>query len=301
MQRNVHSIKEDWTELRGFMQKQVGTLTEVKDRHDESVKAYKNYCEFLEPGTLKEKMLKSIQRLQTETERLSMPVKKLETDLDYVREKRDQQKKELDRVLEKNRKLRERLDMPEDKKPSSNVEVNGLREKMQQMRDRMEELERTSIDVGRDPGKAIEQISNPLLDDLNLLVNTQFQPTLEENMSKKGELERQETEINGKIYDEQMRQVTLKQEIEEQANVWEDMSGEIKYFKQRINFMHERKIRMQERVEVLTKDFVNRATTLAGELDETKHEVQRWQRIRDRFERLSSELTTDRFNGSYRY
>jgi len=34
-------------------------------------------------------------------------------------------------------------------------------------------------------------------------------------MSKKGELERQETEINGKIYDEQMRQVTLKQEIEE--------------------------------------------------------------------------------------
>mmetsp|Transcript_21245 Transcript_21245/g.28489 ORF Transcript_21245/g.28489 Transcript_21245/m.28489 type:complete len:108 (-) Transcript_21245:1266-1589(-) len=106
--------------------------------------------------------------------------------------------------------LRERLNMPEDEKVSPNVDVQSLREKMEKMRERMLELETNSIDIGRNPGQAIERISNPLLDDLNLLVNTEHQPALEDNMNKKGELERRETEINGQIYDEQMRQVTLK-------------------------------------------------------------------------------------------
>jgi len=60
-------------------------------------------------------------------------------------------------------------------------------------------------------------------------------------------------------------------------------------------------VRVQERVEILTKEFVTRATTLAGDLDEAKDEVSRWTKIRDRFETLSGELQRDRFNGSYRY
>jgi len=51
------------------------------------------------------------------------------------------------------------------------------------------------------------------------------------------------------------------------------MKTDNEYLKDSIASIQDRKLRMSERVEVLTKDFVNRATTLAGELDETKDEV----------------------------
>jgi len=201
--------------LRGFLQKQVGTLSDVKERHDTEVTDYKTFCEFLEPKSLKDKMLGACQRLVVETERLSMPIKKLKTDLDYVREKRDQAKKEVDRVMKRNDELRNQLNMPENKKPVKSVEVRGLREKMEEMHKRMLELERSNIDIGRNPGRAMEQISGPILEDLYELVEATHQPTVEENNLEKSELVRRETEVNGKVYDELMAQVTLKQEIEE--------------------------------------------------------------------------------------
>ena len=72
---------------------------------------------------------------------------------------------------------------------------------MREMRDKMIELEKSTIDVGRNPLKAIEQISDPLLNQLQEQVNSQHQPTLEENMLEKSKLDRQETDMNSKIYD----------------------------------------------------------------------------------------------------
>lgn len=55
----------------------------------------------------------------------------------------------------KNEDLRSRLNLPEDKKVSASVEVQGLREKMGEMQNRMLELERSNIDVGRNPATAM--------------------------------------------------------------------------------------------------------------------------------------------------
>lgn len=77
----------------------------------------------------------------------------------------------------------------------------------------MVELEKNTIDIGRDPSRAIQQISNPQLDKLQESVNSTHQPILEENMYKKGKLESEETELNAQIYDHQMKQVFLKQEL----------------------------------------------------------------------------------------
>ena len=65
----------------------------------------------------------------------------------------------------------------------------------------MQELEKNTIDVGRNPGQAIERISNPLLDDLLGQVNLVHQPALDTNMHIKGDLEGQATRLNAEIYD----------------------------------------------------------------------------------------------------
>ena len=103
--------------------------------------------------------------------------------------------------------------MPEDMKPSSSQKVQGMRDQMNEMRGKMKNLEKNAIDIGRNPAKAIETISNPLLDKLQEEVNTGHQPKLEENMFKKGKLESEETDLNAQIYDQQMQQVSLKQQI----------------------------------------------------------------------------------------
>ena len=91
--------------------------------------------------------------------------------------------------------------MPEDMKKSASQKVQGMRDQMNQMRSKMKDLEKSAIDIGRNPAKAIETISNPLLDKLQEEVNTGHQPKLEENMFKKGQLESEETDLNAQIYD----------------------------------------------------------------------------------------------------
>ena len=54
-----------------------------------------------------------------------------------------------------------------------------LRDNLHQMRDKMIKLEKNMIDIGRDPAKAIEKISNPILDNLKDGVESDFQPKLE--------------------------------------------------------------------------------------------------------------------------
>ena len=112
---------------------------------------------------------------------------------------------------------------------------------MRDMRDKMIQLEKNTIDVGRNPGKAIEQISNPLLDQLQEQVISIHQPSLEENMLDKGKLERQETDMNSQIYDHQIRQLFIKQTIRDQGFLLEDMKQDLVNMREQIEAKRDRK------------------------------------------------------------
>ena len=80
--------------------------------------------------------------------------------------KRDRVFQDVEDMEKKNEALRQQINRPEDKKKSANPAVQTLREQMNEMRDKMILLEKNTIDIGRNPGKALEQISNPLLDEM---------------------------------------------------------------------------------------------------------------------------------------
>ena len=70
MRLNLQKLNNDWAELRAFLQHKMQVISEVKQDHEQEVETYKEYCEYLEPGSLKEKLKASIQKLDKATKML---------------------------------------------------------------------------------------------------------------------------------------------------------------------------------------------------------------------------------------
>lgn len=109
-------------------------------------------------------------------------------------------------------------------KASKSQKVMVMRDQMRQMKEKMLELQKNQIDIGRNPGHAIEKISNPILDKMRDNVENDFQPNVEQMMVKKSQMEGELAILNSQVYDEQMKQINCKQEILEQKELLEDMT-----------------------------------------------------------------------------
>jgi hypothetical protein len=66
MHVNIQKLKDSWKDIRSFMQHKVQTLSDVKERHNDEVNEYKQFCEFVEPATLKEKLEGAIEKIKRE-------------------------------------------------------------------------------------------------------------------------------------------------------------------------------------------------------------------------------------------
>lgn len=141
----------------------------------------------------------------------------------------------------RNQKLRERVERSEMDKASASQKVQGMRDQMKAMKDKMVELQKNQIDIGRNPGEAIEKVSNPIYEKMRIDVENRLQPTLEQNMIKKSQMESELAILNSQVYDEQMNQINCKQQITEQKDLLEDLNQEVDSLKQRIGDMQERK------------------------------------------------------------
>ena len=177
-------------------------------------------------------MLGEKQRLQRERDRLEEDIKE--------KERRNQQ-------------LRERVERSEMEKASASQKVQSMRDQMKTMKDKMIELQKNQIDIGRNPGEAIEKVSNPIYEKMRIDVENRLQPTLEQNMIKKSQMESELAILNSQVYDEQMNQINCKQQIVEQKDLLEDLNQEVDSLKQRIGDMQERKATLNQKVEGLTE------------------------------------------------
>lgn len=109
---------------------------------------------------------------------LKRPIDKLRRDRDYIKDMVAREQEKADALEEKNQVLREELNMPEMQKQSSSEAVNEMRCKLREMRKQMVEFERNAIDIGRNPGQAMEKISNPIYQELIDIADDEQQPVL---------------------------------------------------------------------------------------------------------------------------
>ena len=137
LKNNVSRLKNDWQDLKGFLQRQVLTLADVKSRHENEAKEYRNFVEYLEPGSLKEKLENTIKILDREAKRLDKPVDKLRTDLAYQLEVKEQLAQKVEEMRKRNMKLKMEMEKPENQKKSKSEQVMKMREDLAAMREKM--------------------------------------------------------------------------------------------------------------------------------------------------------------------
>ena len=172
---------------------------------------------------------------------------------------------------------------------------------MRTMRDKMIQLEKNTIDIGRNPYQAIEVISNPLLDQLQEQVNSQHQPSLEENMTEKSKLDKQETSLNSQIYDQQIQQVRIRENLIDQRALLEDMANDIESIKEQVEAKRQRKQVLQDKVSAMTQEMVSQVVNISKQLGETQDAVLYWKQKKDEFVKQQEQLERERTNGNYRY
>ena len=102
MRLNLKKLNGNWADLRAFLQHKMQVLGEVKQGHEEEVETYKEYCDYLEPGSLKEKLVASIQKLDKATRNLDRPVDELRKKRDLLLAKRDREVQNCDEMERKN-------------------------------------------------------------------------------------------------------------------------------------------------------------------------------------------------------
>ena len=119
---------------------------------------------------------------------------------------------------------------------------------MKQMRDKMLELQKNQIDIGKNPGEAIEKVSNPIYEKMRNQVENELQPKLEQNMIKKSQMESEIAILNSQIYDEQMNRINGNQQLVEQKYLVEDLNQEIESLSAKVKESDQVKAGLEEKV-----------------------------------------------------
>lgn len=104
---NLTGLKTDWSGVKSSLQDKVKFVEDIQKRHGEEIQTYEEFCDYLEPGSLKEKIKLQIEEMKRKTRTAKIPVQDLKKEKDYVQAQKDRIMQDLEEQERKNEKLRE--------------------------------------------------------------------------------------------------------------------------------------------------------------------------------------------------
>ena len=80
----IGNLKSEWTRLKRSLHEKSKFVEKIQKRHKEEVETYEEFCDYLEPGSLKDKLKKTIKDLDRKSSEARKPVKELEKELQWL-------------------------------------------------------------------------------------------------------------------------------------------------------------------------------------------------------------------------
>ena len=116
---NLVGLKKNWTGVKASLQTKVKFVEDIQRRHREEIQTYEEFCDYLEPGSLKDKIKLQIQDMRRERQAAKIPINEMLGEKQRLQRERDRLTEDLKEREQKNQKLREHVERSEMEKASS--------------------------------------------------------------------------------------------------------------------------------------------------------------------------------------
>ena len=171
---------------------------------------------------------------------------------------------------------------------------------MEKMKAEMERINNYSIDVARDPVRAIQRICDPILDVLNAQVDVTTEE-LKQNLAAKKQLRQEAIDCKNKVFEEKVRQVNLRREREEIAESFAALREDIEVVQAQVVENVKRKSELIGQVEESTQRFKEEAQELREELRRVQEKLVNVHKHKEAIEDQALFLLNDRGDSSKKY
>ena len=81
---NLTGLKTDWSGVKSSLQDKVKFVEDIQKRHGEEIQTYEEFCDYLEPGSLKEKIKLQIDEMKRKSRTAKIPVQDLKKEKEYL-------------------------------------------------------------------------------------------------------------------------------------------------------------------------------------------------------------------------
>eukprot|EP00347_Sterkiella_histriomuscorum_P013604 403364082 len=251
-----------WGTLKTSLEEKLKFAEKMHKKHHEEVKDYQDFSENLDRDKFNRKVKNITFELYNEQKDFGrtfeqIQKKKQELEIFISGVKRDFQDEK-----DRNDKLTKQLI---DIDGSQNATNEKLRTQIYKMKEEMDRINNYSIDIARDPASAIQRISDPILDVMNLQIED-YQEDLKTNLAQKKTVQQDLIDIKNSIFEEKVTQINLRRRREEIEEEFRTLREDIEAVQLQMLENVKRKNIVAEKIEQSTEKFQEEAKELRDEL-----------------------------------
>lgn len=130
------------------------------------------------------------------------------------------------------------------------------KEKHDYMRNKMAHLESMTINIAKDPAKAIMQISDPILQLIDAKTSHQ-ESDLKSIQGERLRKQRRIEELRQQVHDQKFKQITLRRDTEEMETNHENFLEDTNFMFRQLEEQTDRKEQLQAQLEIVTQRFMD--------------------------------------------
>ncbi|CDW82160.1 UNKNOWN [Stylonychia lemnae] len=279
-----------WGNLQTSLEEKMRFASKMHKKHHEEVQDYEDFSENLDKDKFNKKVKRITFELQTEQKDFTKTADEMVKDKDKLKIYLDRAKKDLDEEKQKGQGLSKVLMEQDGNMDQTN---SRLRDQIGKMKNEMDRIHNYSIDIAKDPAKAIQRISDPILDLLNAKIEG-YGEDLKSNLAEKKKATQDLIDAKNFLFEEKVKQINLKRKKEEINEQFIVLREDIEAVQQQMLENIKRKSELADKIKDQTDRFQEEAKELRDDLSQQKQKLVQIYKHKEIVEDQASFLLNDR-------
>ncbi|TNV83239.1 hypothetical protein FGO68_gene4856 [Halteria grandinella] len=293
LNRQIEEINQNWSKLKSSLEAKLGFAEKIHRKHHQEVEDYQGITDNLDQSQFSKKIQRITFQLQTDQRDIEKSAEELIAEREKVKIYLQRAKKDFDEETLKNKVLKKQMLDSDGTSSKGTTQAEKLRTQIDKMREEMVRINNYNIDMSSNPAQAIQKISDPILEVLNLRVDN-YEQQLIENLQRKKDAQQRVIDLKNSIFEQKVDQVNFRRRKEELKSEMSTLKEDIEKIEFQIKENILRKYQLAERITQTTEQFKNEASELREELSRVQSKLKEVYQHKDLVEDQALFLIDDR-------